>query len=74
MEKTSVTVFRPYSFEKGEKVRIDGGPRGGDWEVIGITDRKVTLRCPVKGTVVEWARFNYHVGQQQRPWPDRSGA
>jgi len=74
VEKTKVTVFRPYPFEPGEKIRIDGGPRSGDWEVIGLTDRKVTLRCPVKGTVVEWAHFCYHTEKQDRLWPDTTGS
>ena len=52
-----VTVFRPYPFTVGQKIRIDGGRRGGDWEVVGVTDRKVRLRCPVSGREFEWDLF-----------------
>jgi len=67
-----VTRFRPYAFRVGEKIRIEGGPRGGDWEVVGVSGKKVTLRCPVKGTVVEWARFCYLVDRIEADWPQRS--
>jgi hypothetical protein len=32
--------------EIGQKIHIEGGPRSGDWEVIGLNERKVKLRCP----------------------------
>ena len=60
MPKHKVTIFKPYSFSIGEKIRIEGGPRSGDWEVIGTTERKVKLRCPVSGREFEWDRFCYH--------------
>ena len=34
-----VTAFKPYPFSQGQKIHIEGGPRNGDWEVIGLTDR-----------------------------------
>jgi len=58
-EKT--VVFKPYPFELGQKIKIDGGKRAGDWQVVGLTDSKVTLRCPVSGREFEWARFCYQV-------------
>ncbi len=65
-----VIVFRPFPFEPGQKIAIDGGPRGGDWEVIGVTERKVRLRCPVTLKEVEWDRFCYFVEESpDRPWP-----
>ena len=42
-----VAMFRPYPFQVGQKINIETGPRKGDWEVIGVSDRKVKLRCPV---------------------------
>ena len=38
-----VAFFGPYPFEIGQKIHIDGGPRKGDWEVVGISERKIKL-------------------------------
>jgi hypothetical protein len=54
MEKHNVTIFKPYTFSIGQKIHIEGGPRGGDWEVIGVSDRKIKLRCPVSFREFEW--------------------
>ena len=70
MDVHSVVFFAPYEFEIGQKIHIQGGPRGGDWEVIGVTPRKVKLRCPVTGKEVEWDRFCYFVEERQGvEWP-----
>ena len=70
MPEHKVTVFRPYPFEVGQKIRIEGGPRSGDWEVIGLTERKIKLRCPVSGREFEWANFCYLVeDRENEPWP-----
>jgi hypothetical protein len=61
--------FRPYPLQVGQKIFIDGGPRRGDWEVIGLSDRKVRLRCPFSGREVEWDRFCYLVEKQTGTWP-----
>lgn len=66
----NVTLFKPYPFEIGEKIRIESGPRGGDWEVIGLTERTVSLRCPVTRKEVKWDRFCYLAERQEKiPWP-----
>ncbi|GAB4248930.1 MULTISPECIES: hypothetical protein [Deferrisoma] len=69
-----VTVFKPYPLVPGQKIRIEGGPRSGDWEVVEVGDRKMRLRCPVSGKEVEWDRFACFV--EERPdaeWPRRDG-
>lgn len=72
MVSHKVTVFRPYPMEVGQKIHIEGGARGGDWEVIGITDRKVTLRCPITRQEVQWARFCYIVHEHDsKEWPQK---
>ncbi len=72
MNEHNVTVFSPYVFEIGEKITIQGGPRGGDWEVIGVSERKVKLRCPVTHKEVEWDHFCYHVEKVHGiEWPHR---
>lgn len=70
MSDDAVTMFKPYVFRAGQRIRIEGGPRSGDWEVLGTTPRKVRLRCPVSGREVEWARFCYFTEERQRgEWP-----
>jgi hypothetical protein len=59
MESFEVAFFRPYEFVIGQKIHIESGPRKGDWEVVGLTDRKVKLRCPLSFREFEWNRFCY---------------
>lgn len=65
-----VALFKGYPFKKGQKIRIEASPRAGDWEVIHVTDHKVTLRCPLSGREFTWGRFCYLVEETLRPWPD----
>lgn len=62
-------VFQPYPLQIGQKIYIESGPRRGDWEVIGLSDRKVNLRCPFSGREVEWDRFCYLVEERRGLWP-----
>jgi hypothetical protein len=65
-----VAMFRPYPFQIGQKINIETGPRKGDWEVIGLSDRKVKLRCPVSLREFEWARFCYFMEDREiDQWP-----
>lgn len=70
MAKEKIAVFEPYPFSVGEKIRIDGGRRRGDWLVVGVDDLKVTLRCPVSGREFAWNRFCYLTRQEEvADWP-----
>ena len=70
MSKETVVIFKPYPFEVGQKIYIEEGPRRGDWEVVGVTDRKLNLRCPISKREVEWDRFCYFVSKDENsPWP-----
>ena len=70
MKNHDVTIFKPYPFEVGEKITIKSGPRRGDWEVIGVSERKVKLRCPISRREVEWDRFCYWVEKfSDATWP-----
>lgn len=70
MERFDVTFFKPYPFKVGQKIRIDGGMRNGDWEVINVTEAKIKLRCPVSHREFEWHRFCYLVEERQgEVWP-----
>jgi hypothetical protein len=72
MEKENVTVFKPYDFVLGQKIYIENGPRKGDWEVVNMTDRKITLQCPISLKTFEWNRFCYFVENAKvAVWPRR---
>jgi hypothetical protein len=74
MPTHKVTLFRPYEFWVGQRIRIDGGPRGGDWEVIDVNDRRVRLRCPISRREFEWDHFCYVVQEQEdMEWPRKDG-
>lgn len=64
------TLFKAYPLKPGQKIKIEGGSRSGDWEVAEVTDNKVTLKCPVSGKQFSWARFCYFVEDQHGVWPD----
>jgi hypothetical protein len=66
----SVITFRAYPFELGQKVYIEDGPRRGDWEVVGVTERKITFRCPISHREFTWDRFCYFMKEEKDgPWP-----
>jgi hypothetical protein len=70
MTKQKVTIFKPYPFEVGQKIRIEGSRREGDWEVTDITERKVTLRCPLSNKEYTWDLFCYFTQEKDdAPWP-----
>ena len=67
--ETAVTIFKPYPFKIGQKIKIDGSIRAGDWEVTGVTDNKVTLKCPISGKELTWTRFCYFTEEKTQQWP-----
>lgn len=70
MGKHTVTIFKPYDFQVGQKIRIEGGKRRGDWQVAAVGEAKVTLRCPISKREFEWARFCYAVDvRENETWP-----
>ena len=72
MHEKKVFFFEPYPFKTGQKINIKAGPRQGDWEVIGITDKKVKLRCPISLREFEWNRFCYFVEEKNSvEWPEK---
>jgi hypothetical protein len=72
MATDRVLVFRPYPLEVGNKIYIEGGPRKGDWEVVGVSHGKMRLRCPISQREFEWSRFCYFVEEQKGvEWPHR---
>ena len=72
MKENTVTIFRPYPFKTGQRIYIEEGPRYGDWEVVGVDDQKITLRCPISKREVKWHRFCYVVEEStDSPWPHR---
>jgi hypothetical protein len=68
-----VAVFRPYSFQVGQKIRIEGSRRKGDWEIAAIGEHKITLRCPISKKEFEWTKFCYLVDEEKGvEWPQKS--
>ena len=71
MIEKKVAFFKPYPFEIGQKIRIEESRRSGDWEVVGIDDTTVTLRCPVSGKEFKWTKFCYQVDEKKNiTWPE----
>ena len=69
----NVTVFKPYSFKVGQKIRIEESRRKGDWEVVAISEHKITLRCPFSKKEFEWTKFCYLVDEEKGvEWPQQS--
>lgn len=66
----SVSVFIPYAFQVGEKIRIEGPNRHGDWLVTATSDDSVTLRCPLTGREFTWKNFCYLIRRDENAvWP-----
>ncbi|MHC1742989.1 MAG: hypothetical protein AB9873_08160 [Syntrophobacteraceae bacterium] len=71
MSQHDVYRFRLFPLRVGNKIHIDGGNLRGDWEVVGVGDRKVRLRCPVSGREVERDLFHAFVSLQKGvEWPE----
>ena len=70
MTEEEVIVFKEYPLAVGQRIHLDGGFRRGDWLVIGMTDKKIHLRCPVSGREVEWERIFCFAGVSgPAEWP-----
>ncbi len=67
----NVTLFKAYPFKVGQKIKIKESPRSGDWEVIKVTEHKVTLRCPFSKKEMVWSRFCYFVEETEQKWPEK---
>ena len=61
-----VAVFNPFPFVLGQRIHIAGGPRTGDWQVIGLSERKVQLKCPVSGREGSGRRYTASLGRASR--------
>lgn len=67
-----VTVFKQYPFRIGQKIRIEGKVRRGDWEVVGVGETSVVLKCPVSKKEFEWKTFCYLTEEEQdTEWPQK---
>ena len=68
----TVLILRPYPVRVGQKITIEGGPRRGDWEIIGVGDRKLRLRCPISHRELDCDWFCYVVTEAAGiTWPHR---
>lgn len=65
-----VTVFKPYPFKVGQKIRIENSRRAGDWEITAVGQHTVTLRCPISKKEFKWNKFCYGVDEEKDTlWP-----
>jgi len=69
VSQQKVVFFRQYPFQAGERIRIEDGPRKGDWEVVSADEKSATLRCPISGRQFTWKRFCYLAGERITDWP-----
>lgn len=67
MLKQKVTILKPYPFQMGQKIRIEGSRREGNWEVIEISANKVTLLYPASHKEFTWDFFCYFVEEKKIP-------
>ena len=68
----TVLILRPYPVRVGQKITIVAGPRRGDWEIIGVGDRKLRLRCPISHRELDSDWFCYVVTEAAGiSWPHR---
>ncbi len=66
----TVLIMRPYPVRVGQKITIEAGPRRGDWEIIGVGERKLRLRCPISHKELDCDWFCYVVTEAAGvPWP-----
>ena len=66
----TILILRPYPVQVGQKITIEAGPRRGDWEIIGVGDRKLRLRCPISHKELDSDWFCYVVTEAAGiPWP-----
>jgi hypothetical protein len=68
--KHDVTVFRPFPFKVGQKIRIEETRRKGDWNIAAINEHTITLKCPISGKEFEWTKFCYMTEEERGvKWP-----
>ena len=71
MTEQKVIIFKEYPLEVGQKIHVKGGSRRGDWLVIGMTDKKIKLQCPVSAREVEWEKiFGFVELSTRAEWPE----
>jgi len=55
------TIFKPYPFRVGEKIKRLRKGKMEDWEVAQVDEETVTVQCPIHGDVITWKRSHYWV-------------
>lgn len=65
----NVTFFKSCSLKEGQKIRLEDSPLKGDWEIVKISEYKVTLRCPVSKKELVKDRFFFFTKEKQDQWP-----
>jgi hypothetical protein len=67
-----VTLFKPYPFKVGQKIRIEESRRRGDWEIAAVGEHTITLRCPISKKEFKWNKFCYLTEERRNStWPQK---
>lgn len=67
-----VTLFKPYPFKVGQKIRIEESRRSGDWEITTVDEHTITLRCPISKKEFKWNKFCYLIEERENStWPQK---
>ena len=53
------TIFEPYPFRVGERIKRRRKGKLEDWDVIAVTDDEVTVKCPFHGMELTWKRNQF---------------
>ena len=70
--KHNVTLFKIYPVRQGQKIRIEDSKRSGDWEIMEVTENKMTLKCPISGKELTVDKFCFLVEElKNTPWPEQ---
>ena len=66
-----VSLFKSCPLQEGQKIRIEDSPLEGDWEIIKVSDFKITLRCPITGKELVKDRFLVFHEEREQTWPGK---
>jgi len=53
------TIFEPYPFRVGERIKRRRKGKLEDWDVIAVSDDEVTVKCPFHGMELTWKRSQF---------------
>ena len=62
------TIFEPYPFRVGERIKRRRKGKLEDWDVIAVTADEVIVKCPFHGMELTWKRNQFwYAGETDSP-------